>query len=290
MSCNHSAENKAKLTLLSALLIFGTIGIFVRYIPLPSSVIALGRGIIGTAFLCLFLKIRNISLNWQDIQKNKFYLILSSAALCGNWTFLFEAYRHTSIPTATLSYYMAPIIVILISPFFLREKLTFRKFICVLTASAGMFLVSGASSDTNTGLTGIFFGLCAASCYACLIICNKKLTAMTAYDKTIVQLGISAVLLCPYVMLTETLSAAAVPPFGLFMFFIVGIVHTGLAYVLYFGSIEPLKAQTIALFGYLDPIFAIILSALILNESLEPSGIIGALLVLGSTCFCELKS
>lgn len=274
-----------------AMLIFGTIGIFVRYIPLPSSVIAVGRGIIGTAFLFLFIKGKGIPISWPDIRQNLLLLCLSGAALCGNWTFLFEAYRYTSIATATLCYYMAPIIVILVSPIFLKEKLTARKLLCVLTALAGMVLVSGIGQEGGSAnMTGVFFGLCAACCYASIVIFNKKIKPMAAYDKTIVQLGLGALLLMPYVLLTENVAALDASPFSLAMFLVVGIVHTGFAYVFYFGSMHSLKAQTIALFSYLDPIFAILLSAVVLGEPLGMTSIIGAVLVLGSTLVSELKA
>lgn len=284
-------ENKAKSMMILAMLIFGTIGIFVRYIPLPSSVIAVGRGIIGTAFLFLFIKGKGIPISWPDIRQNLLLLCLSGAALCGNWTFLFEAYRYTSIATATLCYYMAPIIVILVSPIFLKEKLTARKLLCVLTALAGMVLVSGIGQEGGSAnMTGVFFGLCAACCYASIVIFNKKIKPMAAYDKTIVQLGLGALLLMPYVLLTENVAALDASPFSLAMFLVVGIVHTGFAYVFYFGSMQSLKAQTIALFSYLDPIFAILLSAVVLGEPLGITSIIGAVLVLGSTLVSELKA
>lgn len=284
-------ENKAKSMMILAMLIFGTIGIFVRYIPLPSSVIAVGRGIIGTAFLFLFIKGKGIPISWPDIRQNLLLLCLSGAALCGNWTFLFEAYRYTSIATATLCYYMAPIIVILVSPIFLKEKLTARKLLCVLTALAGMVLVSGIGQEGGSAnMTGVFFGLCAACCYASIVIFNKKIKPMAAYDKTIVQLGLGALLLMPYVLLTENVAALDASPFSLAMFLVVGIVHTGFAYVFYFGSMQSLKAQTIALFSYLDPIFAILLSAVVLGEPLGMTSIIGAVLVLGSTLVSELKA
>ena len=284
-------ENKAKSMMILAMLIFGTIGIFVRYIPLPSSVIAVGRGIIGTAFLFLFIKGKGIPISWPDIRQNLLLLCLSGVALCGNWTFLFEAYRYTSIATATLCYYMAPIIVILVSPIFLKEKLTARKLLCVLTALAGMVLVSGIGQEGGSAnMTGVFFGLCAACCYASIVIFNKKIKPMAAYDKTIVQLGLGALLLMPYVLLTENVAALDASPFSLAMFLVVGIVHTGFAYVFYFGSMQSLKAQTIALFSYLDPIFAILLSAVVLGEPLGMTSIIGAVLVLGSTLVSELKA
>lgn len=291
MNQPDTLENKAKSMMILAMLIFGTIGIFVRYIPLPSSVIAVGRGIIGTAFLFLFIKGKGIPISWPDIRQNLLLLCLSGAALCGNWTFLFEAYRYTSIATATLCYYMAPIIVILVSPIFLKEKLTARKILCVLTALAGMVLVSGIGQEGgSTNMTGVFFGLCAACCYACIVIFNKKIKPMAAYDKTIVQLGLGALLLMPYVLLTENVTALDASPFSLAMFLVVGVVHTGFAYVFYFGSMQSLKAQTIALFSYLDPIFAILLSAVVLGEPLGMTSIIGAVLVLGSTLVSELKA
>ena len=291
MNQPDTLENKAKSMMILAMLIFGTIGIFVRYIPLPSSVIAVGRGIIGTAFLFLFIKGKGIPISWPDIRQNLLLLCLSGAALCGNWTFLFEAYRYTSIATATLCYYMAPIIVILVSPIFLKDKLTARKFLCVLTAMAGMVLVSGIGQEGGSAnMTGVFFGLCAACCYACIVIFNKKIKPMAAYDKTIVQLGLGALLLMPYVLLTENVTALDASPFSLAMFLVVGVVHTGFAYVFYFGSMQSLKAQTIALFSYLDPIFAILLSAVVLGEPLGMTSIIGAVLVLGSTLVSELKA
>ena len=213
MNQPDTLENKAKSMMILAMLIFGTIGIFVRYIPLPSSVIAVGRGIIGTAFLFLFIKGKGIPISWPDIRQNLLLLCLSGAALCGNWTFLFEAYRYTSIATATLCYYMAPIIVILVSPIFLKEKLTARKFLCVLTALAGMVLVSGIGQEGGSAnMTGVFFGLCAACCYACIVIFNKKIKPMAAYDKTIVQLGLGALLLMPYVLLTENSGRLSLQP------------------------------------------------------------------------------
>lgn len=291
MNQPDALEHKAKSMMILAMLIFGTIGLFVRYIPLPSSVIAVGRGFIGTAFLFIFIKSKHISLSWPDIRKNLLLLCLSGAALCGNWTFLFEAYRYTSIATATLCYYMAPIIVMLVSPIFLKEPLTVRKFCCILAALVGMVLVSGIGQEGNsTNMTGVFFGLCAACCYASIVIFNKKISPMAAYDKTLVQLGLGSLLLLPYVLLTEDVTALDASVSSLAIFFIVGIVHTGFAYVLYFGSMQSLKGQTIALFSYLDPIFAILLSAIVLGEPLSTTSILGAVLVLGSTCISEMKS
>ena len=286
-----SQAGKAKLSLLSAMLIFGTIGLFVRYIPLPSSLIALSRGCIGTLFILLFLAVKRMPISWPAVRQNIVYLILCGIFIGFNWIFLFEAYRYTSVAIATLCYYMAPIIVILASPIVLHERLTLHKACCVACALIGMILVSGVGQQTETAdFTGLFFGLGAAVLYASIIILNKKLSPIAAYDKTLMQLGIASLVLLPYVLATEDVASVVLPPLGLVLLLILGIIHTGFAYTLYFGSLSFLRGQTIALFSYLDPIFAIFLSAVVLHEPLTGPGLLGAVLVLGSTCFSEWKS
>lgn len=281
---------KAKFSLLSAMLIFGTIGLFVRYIPLPSSLIALSRGCIGALFIFLFLVVKRIPVSWPAVRQNIGCLILCGIFIGFNWIFLFEAYRYTSVAIATLCYYMAPIIVILASPIVLHERLTLRKICCVACALLGMVLVSGVGQQAETAdFTGLFFGLGAAVLYASIIILNKKLSPIAAYDKTLMQLGIASLVLLPYVLATEDVASVTLPPLGLALLLILGILHTGFAYTLYFGSLSFLPGQTIALFSYLDPIFAIFLSAVVLHEPLTGPGLVGAVLVLGSTCFSEWK-
>lgn len=285
-----SKDHKDKLSLVSAMLIFGTIGLFVRYIPLPSSCIAFARGFIGTLFIIGFLLIKKIPISWPAIRQNLGRLILSGIFIGFNWIFLFEAYRYTSVAVATLCYYMAPVIVILTSPIILKERLTLYKLFCVILACIGMILVSGIGQEAAmNNLTGVYFGLGAAVLYASIIILNKKFSPIAAYDKTIMQLGIASCILFPYVWATEDLSAITFSPLGIGLLLFLGIIHTGFAYTLYFGSLPRLRGQTIALLSYLDPIFAIFLSAFVLHEPLSVSGMLGAILVLGSTCLSECR-
>ena len=285
--------NKAKLELIASMFIFGTIGIFVRHIPLPSSMIALVRGFVGAFFVLLFVYLKKSKLDKEAIKKNFVMLALSGAFIGINWILLFESYHYTTVATATLCYYMQPIFVILASPFLLKEKLTPKKVICVLVALIGMVFVSGVLQTGIPALSeakGILYGLGAACFYATVVLMNKKITQINAYDKTIMQLGMGAIVLSPYVMLTQDFSTATVsmtPSLWALLLF-VGLVHTGVAYALYFDSMKDLKAQTLAIFSYIDPIVAIILSALLLKESMGLYGVIGAVLVLGSTFISEL--
>lgn len=286
-------ENKSKASLILAMVIFGTIGIFRKYIPLSSGIVAFVRGFLGVAFLFLFVKVKGISIDGKMIRKYLPILAGSGALIGLNWVLLFESYRYTSVAVATLCYYMAPIFVMVASPFLLKEKLTMKQTICVAVALLGMVFVSGVLDGGITGaseIKGILFGLGAAALYAAVVLMNQKLGEVGTYDKTMMQLGAASVVLIPYLLFTEDFTAIALTPLIGIMLLIVGVVHTGIAYALYFGSMNGLKAQTVALFSYIDPIVAIILSALFLKEPMTLYSGIGAVLVLGATMVSELPS
>ena len=286
-----NAVIRAKRDLIFSVSVFGTIGIFVRWNGLPSSVIALVRGAVGAAFLLLLARFRHAPIDRAALRRRWQLLLLSAAMMSFNWITLFEAYRYTTVATATLCYYMAPIFVTLISPVLLKERLTARKLLCVFLALAGMVFVSGVPQSGLPGPSeakGILLALCSAVLYAGVILINKYLAGVPAYDRTLLQLACAAAVMIPYILLTEDLSAMSVTPLGAVLLLIVAVFHTGWCYALYFGSMTVLSAQTVALFSYIDPIVAILLSALLLREPLGWSGILGAALVLGSTLVSEL--
>ena len=287
MSVNN---NKSKAAFVAAMVIFGTIGIFRRYIDLPSSVLALARGFIGTLFLVIYVKLSGKKPDRAAVRANLALLVISGALIGFNWILLFESYNYTTVSVATLCYYMAPVFLILASPFVLKEKLTVNKLIAVFAAVTGMALVSGVFRGGEIAVdqkTGIILGLGAAVLYASVILINKKIGEIDAYSKTTVQLGAAAVCLLPYVLLTEKASGIALSGRELIMVLVVGIIHTGVAYALYFSSMKALSAQNIAIFSYIDPVFAIILSALILKEPMGFSDILGAVLILGAAVYSE---
>ena len=297
----------ALLMLASSMLIFGTIGLFRRYIPLSSGLLAFSRGILGAVFLGLFLIIRRLfeqrckTGNDGDIQESRtpacelplrilFLLILSGALIGVNWILLFEAYNYTTVATATLCYYMQPTIVILLSPLFFDERLTAKKLVCAFLAVLGMFLVSGAAGEgipQGDAFRGILCGLGAAILYASVVIMNKCIRNIDSYLKTILQLASASVCLLPYLAVTGQLSYVKLDSFSLLMLLVVGIVHTGIAYTLYFGSTDGLRAQTIALFSYIDPVSALFISVLFLHEPMGAAGLAGAVLILGAAFAAE---
>ena len=288
-----NTEQRALFSLIFSMVIFGTIGIFRRHIALSSGVLAMARGFIGAAFLLLIIALKREHLSKAAIKKNLWLLILSGACIGFNWILLFEAYRYTTVATATLCYYLAPIFVIIASPLILKERLNGRKVLCVLMALAGMVLVSGVLQAGFHGLSemkGVVFGLGAAAFYASVILMNKKIIGIPAYDKTIVQLVCAATVLVPYVLLTEKLAEAEWSGIGFVLVLVVGILHTGVTYALYFGSMAHLKAQTVAIFSYIDPIVAILLSAVLLQEKMDGLTILGTVMILGAAVYSELRA
>lgn len=289
----------ALLMLASSMLIFGTIGLFRRYIPLSSGLLAFSRGILGALFLGLFLMIRRLPEqrlkkrkgSWNRTSASVFFLLILSGALIGvNWILLFEAYNYTTVATATLCYYMQPTIVILLSPLFFHERLTAKKLVCAFLAVLGMFLVSGAAGEgipQGDASRGILCGLGAAALYASVVIMNKCIRNIDPYLKTILQLASASVCLLPYLAVTGQLSYVKLDSFSLLMLLVVGIVHTGIAYTLYFGSTDGLRAQTIALFSYIDPVSALFISVLFLHEPMGAAGLAGAVLILGAAFAAE---
>lgn len=278
----------AKLRNITAMLIFGTIGLFVKNIELSSSEIALTRGFIGGATLILATFFFRKKISFEGIKKNLYLLIFSGLAVGLNWIFLFQGYKYTSISNATLSYYFAPVFVTILAPFILKEKLTLSKFLCVLMALVGMFCIVGVDGiNGGDDLLGIAYGLLAAGFYASVILMNKFLKGIDSIEITVIQLLSATITLLPYVLYAEGVGILGVSSSSVPYILILGVIHTGIAYLLYFSSLQELKGQTIAVLSYIDPVFAIIISAVVLKEQLGFLQIVGGVLILGSSFLSE---
>ena len=276
--------------ILTSMAIFGTVGIFVRFIPMASAGIAFCRGVLGCIFLLVLMALTGKKPNLKDMKRNGWILALSGAAIGINWILLFESYRYTTVAIATICYYLAPAFVTLASPL-VGEKLTVKKLVCIGVALVGMVFVSGVlQGNQESSFLGVVLGVGAAVFYASVILLNKKLSPIGAYDKTLCQLGAASVVVAPYILLTGGIYFGDMAPVSWIMLAVLGVVHTGFAYALYFGAIRDVNAQTAAILSYLDPVLSILLSALILRERLDIFSLIGAMLILGSALYSELPT
>lgn len=272
-----------------SMVIFSTIGVFVSPLSVPSSVTAFFRAFFGTLVLVLVLVLTRRKIDRSVLRKNAVYLIPAGIALGFNWVLLFEGYRLTGVATATLCYYLAPAIVIILSPFLLREKTTKLKIVCAIIAFLGMIPVSGVlNSEFKADPDGIALSVAAAFLYAFIVILNKKAKGLSGIETTVVQLGISSIVMGLYVFFAVPLSFVDSIPTEIDTLILLGIVHTGLAYLLYFTSIKRIKAADAALFSYIDPAGALILSYTVLNEKFTYMGLVGIIMILGASVVAEL--
>ena len=284
-------DKSTYLQFITAMIIVGTIGVFRRFIPVSSAFLAFTRGTLGSLSLSAFVKVKGQKIR-HGMERRQFWLLVLNGAIIGvNWIFLFEAFRFTTVAVATLCYYLQPTLLILVSPLFFKEKLTLRKIFFAVTAFIGMVLVSGVIGGDGSGdLRGVAFGLAAALLYTVAVVINKKVTAVDPFEKTIIQLASAAIVLIPYILLTEDISSIQLDPLSIILIIIVGVIHTGFVYYLYFGSMENMSAQAVALLSYIDPVVAVIASWLVLGEALTVMVVIGAILIIGSAVMSERGS
>lgn len=272
------------------MIIFGAIGIFAKLIDMASSEIALSMSVIGSLFLLGVFAIAQRSISWATIKSNLAALLVSSIALSGNWVFLFQSYKHTTIAYAALSYYFAPILVIIVSPIVLKEKLSFKKISGVVTAFLGLMciMLNGGTDGGKHYLLGIFFGLVAAAFYATLTLSNKFVRNMKGLDKTLVEILLSVAFLMPYVLITKGLGEVfrSSVHFAI-LIVILGVLHVGIGFFLFFSGMEGLGAQSIAVLSYIDPLTSLLISAIVFGQRMNGLEMTGAVLILGSTFITE---
>jgi drug/metabolite transporter (DMT)-like permease len=282
---------KSKIQFILSMMIFGTIGLIVRYIDLSSSERALLSSFLGCSFLLLVFLLIKKKISWNLVKSNALFLILSGIALGGNWIFLYQSYDHTTIATATLGYYFAPVFVMILSPFVLREQLSIKKIVCIGVAIISMLMIvgEGLNASRSDDILGLFFGLIAAAFYAALLLLNKFIKDMDKLELTIIQLGTTTLLLMPYVFLTSGFGIFEVSSSSIPFILILGIINTGIGFWLFFSGMERLKGQSIAMLSYVDPFVAILISAIILQEQMTIVQILGGVLLLGSTFVSEIR-
>ncbi len=283
-------KNTRKLFYLSSMLIFGSIGLFVRRIPMPSLHIAFLRSLIGTAVMVLIYLIMRKKIDRKAIMENRIRLICAGAFLGVNWILLFEAYKRTTIAGATLAYYMAPIIFLILSWIIMKTRLTAIRVLTISLSFFGLIILQMEDITIYGSMysAGIAFGLAAAFFYALVIILNRRMKKVSGLDRTLMELFLSLLVLGIYMTVTGDFSDFRIPEGALVYVLLLGILHTGLAYFLYFSTVDKLDSQHVALLSYIDPLSAIIFSVLFLGEKAYFNMILGGLLILGSSVLFEL--
>lgn len=276
-----------RIKFIAAVILYGTVGMFLRHVQAPSELVAFFRGVIGALFIFLYQRSRGQRPDREAIRKALPLLVLSGVSLGLNWIFLFAAYMQTSVAVASLCNYLAPAVVILIAPAVLRERLVLRKIPFVLLALAGIVLVSGVLEHGGGNPVGVLLGLAAAFFFVVLVICNRRLGAVPALDRSMLQLAICAATILPYTLIRHPGAVLELDLSSWGIILMLGVLHTGIAYIFYFRGMSSLPVQTFAILGYLEPVVSVLCSVLFLQEPLSLLGWIGAVLVLASAAVSE---
>lgn len=279
---------KDALMIAVSMVIFGTVGAFKRFIPVSAGELALYRAVLAAVVIGLTLLITKRPIPLRKIKKQLPLLFLSGAAMGINWILLFKAYDHTTVSAATLSYYFAPVIVTVLCPVLFKEKMTARQIICFAVSTAGLVLITGLESGAGDHLTGILFGLSAAVFYASVVLLNKCIKGVDGLHRTLLQFLAAIVVLAPYVAFTGGVRLEGLETAGLINLLIVGIVHTGICYCLYFSALRTVPGQKAAILSYIDPLVAVLVSVTLLHEPMALSQWIGGALILGATLYNEI--
>lgn len=269
--------------------IFGTLGIFTRNIAVSSGELALYRAVLAALLIGAYLALTRQKIRVREIKKELILLLLSGVAMGINWILLFEAYRYTTISLATLSYYFAPVIVTAVCPFLFHEKLSGKQIVCFVMSTVGLVMITGIG-DVGGGSDGIgiLFGLGAAVFYAAVVLLNKFIKNVEGIHRTFLQFLAAIAILTPYVALTSGVTLGNLDGFGWVNLLIVGLVHTGITYCMYFSSLKELPGQKAAILSYIDPLVAVLISVVILNETMTVWQGIGGALILGFTLWNEI--
>ena len=280
----------ARLMLIVSMAIFGTLAPFVRRISVSSGELALYRAVMAAALLGAFLLVTRQRIPCKGLDKDLPLLLLSGVAMGVNWILLFEAYKYTTVSAATLSYYFAPVIVTAASPFLFREKLTGTQILCFVMSTIGLVLVNGgAALGGGNDLLGVLFGLGAAVFYACVILLNKFIKGVAGIHRTFLQFLAAIAILIPYVAFRGGMHLGTLDGEGWLCLLVVGLVHTGVTYCLYFSALKELPGQEAAILSYIDPLVAVVISVLVLGEPMTWTQLVGGAMILGFTLWNELK-
>ena len=268
--------------------IFGTLAPFVRNIGVSSGELALYRALMAAALIGLFLLVTGQKIPFRSVKKEVPLLLLSGVAMGFNWILLFQAYKYTTVSVATLSYYFAPVIVTAVCPVLFREKMTKKQMLCFVMSTLGLVLITGITTG-GRDFVGILFGLGAAVLYATVILLNKFIKNVEGIHRTFLQFLAAIVVLIPYVALSGGVTLGVLDGLGWGCLLIVGLLHTGVTYCMYFSSLKELSGLTAAILSYVDPLVAVVVSVAVLGESITLPQIIGGGLILGFTLWNEIS-
>lgn len=271
------------IDLVLAALLWGSNGIFVKYLDLPVVTISFFRLSIPALILLVFFILKGIKLFRTE---NK--LVLLGSFLNGTRVLLyFVGFTFTSIGNAIIIHYTFPIFLAIFSIYFLKEKATKEQILVFAMAFAGvviMFLgkeISFASKD----FIGMAAMLISAVLTAIVTLITKTLSkVLSEYEQIFYQNFIGTVLLAPLIFLFPLPNVAQLSIVTL-QSFIIGF----LAFVLFYSGLKRVKASTAGLICYLELVSAIIFAFIFFREIPTLNMLLGGFLIIFAVMTLSIK-
>lgn len=280
-------KKRAFIFIILAGLLWGTSGIFVHYLApfgFSSLHMAFFRTSVSTVVMFVYILARDKNLFKVSIRE---FLLFAISGIClfGTGSCYFISMQATSVSTAVVLMYTAPVIVMIYSVMFLGEKLTILKGVSVLCMLAGCCLVSGIIGGFKVDVFGIAMGLLSGICYSAYNIFTKiqmrrgsnplsatfycfLCAALVAFVTCSPQSIPACVAKCPSVTLPLIISIA--------------FATCVMPYFLYTLSLRALPVGTAAALGIVEPMAATVYSVVLFNEHLSIYSVCGIVLILGA--------
>lgn len=280
-----------RLHLSLVMILWGSLGVFTKSIPLSALSLAFLRAFIALPVLFLAMKVKTgvHKKSVLSFRQLKPYL-LSGAILGFGWLTLFYGFKHTSIASAVIIYNMCPVYVIIAAPLLLKEKIMPLQIAVIIISFTGLLFIVGSNLTEGSSLVGILLSGLSGIMYACIVMLNRSIKERVENrTATFFQILTAALVLLPFVLIDGEIFRITGMDIKAWIFLVLlGAVHTGLAYTLFFSVYESMKSLEIVSFSYLEPLFAIVFSLIFLGETLMPLQIAGGVMILGSTYAAEL--
>ncbi|MGW6567866.1 DMT family transporter [Streptomyces sp. NPDC054975] len=247
-------ETRGTVELTLAMVLSGTLGIFVVESGASPLNVVFFRCLFGAVALGLYSLVRGYFSGHGFTPRKLGLAALGGVFIVFNWVLLFEAYEATSISLATVVYHTQPFFLVVLGAVLFRERITAGKFGWLGVAFVGLVLVSGVRPGDTASLTGLGLALAAAVLYALSTIVTKRITGVRPHLIALVQVLVGLPLLLPFVDLGAMAGVGA----GWGWLVGLGLIHTGLMYVLMYAAYQKLPTAKIAVLAFTYPAVAMV--------------------------------
>jgi drug/metabolite transporter (DMT)-like permease len=279
-------KNKSLVELHLAVFLFGLSGLFGKFLSLSPVIIVLGRVIFSSIFLLILMLYLKKEIKLKE-KKHYYYLIAMGIILAIHWCTFFQSIQVSTVAIGLLTFSTFPIFVTFLEPYFFKEKIEKADVITAVISFLGVLLVVPKFELGNTLTQGVLWGLISGFTYAILSMLNRKYvqeyssTTIAFYEQFIVS-----IVLLPFLFLQKP----TFQPNDIFLILLLGVVFTGISHLMFINSLKNIKVQTAGIISSLEPVYGIILAALLLREIPTLRELLGGIIILGTVFYSTIKS